>query len=100
MFGFSYKKNTSDTRTSPVALFIFTLAKRGFNVAVHDPQVTQAGFDQEMREQALISDKENEMGKIDFVGADANMAVEGAAAIAVTTEWDEFKEYDYAKLRT
>jgi UDP-N-acetyl-D-mannosaminuronate dehydrogenase len=40
VLGFSYKKNTSDTRTSPVAMFIFTLAKRGFNVAVHDPQVT------------------------------------------------------------
>jgi len=53
-----------------------------------------------MEEQGLVPDKENEMGKIEFVGADVNSAVDGASAITVTTEWDEFKEYDYAKLRS
>ena len=37
VFGFSYKKNTSDTRTSPVALFVYRLALKGFHVVIHDP---------------------------------------------------------------
>jgi UDP-N-acetyl-D-mannosaminuronate dehydrogenase len=53
VFGFSYKKNTSDTRMSPVALFVYNLASRGFHVAIHDPQVTQEGFEFEMKEQRL-----------------------------------------------
>ena len=40
VFGFSYKKNTSDTRTTPVALFVHRLALKGFHVTIHDPQVT------------------------------------------------------------
>ena len=73
VFGFGYKKNTSDTRTTPVAMFVHTLAKRGFQVAVHDPQVTQKGFEAEMVEQGLdynLENKENFLGKIEFFGSD------------------------------
>jgi len=37
VFGFSYKKNTSDTRSTPVALIISLLLAKGFTVSVHDP---------------------------------------------------------------
>ena len=51
VFGFSYKKNTSDTRSSPCVSVVAKLAKSGFNVKVHDPQVTQGGFEFEMAAQ-------------------------------------------------
>ena len=37
VFGFSYKKNTSDTRCTPAATIVARLALSGFNVAIHDP---------------------------------------------------------------
>ena len=37
VMGFSYKKNTSDPRTTPVALFVHRLAQKGFHVVIHDP---------------------------------------------------------------
>ena len=40
VFGFSYKKNTSDTRATPCVSIVAKLAMAGFNVKVHDPQVT------------------------------------------------------------
>ena len=48
VFGFSYKKNTSDTRSTPVASFVARLAASGLDVAIHDPQVTKVGFEAEM----------------------------------------------------
>lgn len=37
IFGFSYKKNTSDTRSTPVAAVVSYLLDAGFSVSVHDP---------------------------------------------------------------
>ena len=48
VFGFSYKKNTSDTRSTPAATIVGKLAQSGFSVSIHDPQVTRAGFEMEM----------------------------------------------------
>lgn len=59
IFGFSYKKNTSDTRCTPAATIVARLAQSGFDVAIHDPQVTRVGFEVEMIAQGyehLISD--------------------------------------------
>ena len=39
VFGFSYKKGTSDTRSAPAVTVVAGLARLGFQVAVHDPQV-------------------------------------------------------------
>ena len=48
IFGFSYKKNTSDTRCTPAATIVAKLAEKGFKVAIHDPKVTKIGFELEM----------------------------------------------------
>ena len=59
-------------------MFVHTLARKGFNVAIHDPQVTQEGFDFEMKEQGLslqTEGKENGMGRIEFFGQDLAQTV-------------------------
>ena len=88
MFGFSYKKNTSDTRSTPAAQIVAQLA-RGREVAVHDPQVTDSGFEFEMAAQGYSLGDENL--SITFCGPDYSKAVEGAEAIVILTEWDQFK---------
>lgn len=37
IFGYAFKKNTSDTRATPVAYIINYLSEQGFTVKVHDP---------------------------------------------------------------
>lgn len=37
VFGFSYKKNTSDTRSAPAVTIVSYLARMGFHVVIHDP---------------------------------------------------------------
>jgi len=42
IFGFSYKKNTGDTRLSQSAFIVDYLANvHGFQVSIHDPKVTR-----------------------------------------------------------
>ena len=94
IFGFSYKKNTSDTRLSQSASIINHLAQEGIQVNVHDPKVSQLGFELEMEAQNFTIDKENT--NIQFFGNDHKKAVEGCTSIIVLTEWDEFKKYDFS----
>lgn len=54
VYGFSYKKNTSDTRCTPAARVIRRLARKGFRVRVHDPMVTPSGFEAEMKLQEAL----------------------------------------------
>lgn len=63
IFGFSYKKNTSDTRSTPAVQVIQLLAKKGYKVCVHDPQVTKEGFEKEMEDQGypIDADVENQL---------------------------------------
>jgi len=48
IFGFAFKKNTGDTRCSPVAYLVYYLAEEGFTVKIHDPLVTKEHFELEM----------------------------------------------------
>ena len=66
-------------------------------MAVHDPQVTEEGFTSEMRQQGFTQGGENGP-EIDFCGNDFMRAVDGASAIVIATEWDQFVEYNYQKL--
>lgn len=48
LFGFAFKKNTSDTRMTPMAYFVNALMEKGFKVRIHDPQANERGFQMEM----------------------------------------------------
>lgn len=95
IFGFSYKKNTSDTRLSQSAYIIDHLSK-SFEVTIHDPKVTSDAFWLEMEAQGFLEDKENT--RVHFCGNDYLLATQGADAIIVMTEWDQFLKYDYKEI--
>ena len=48
IFGFSFKKNTSDTRDSRAAYMVDFLERKGAHVRVVDPAVTEDGMVIEM----------------------------------------------------
>jgi UDPglucose 6-dehydrogenase len=61
-------------------------------VTVYDPKVTEKQIKLD-----LISLHEEDMQKI-IVNIDPYLACKGSHAIAILTEWDEFKTYDWAKI--
>jgi len=80
VLGIAFKANTDDTRQSPALEIMKRLVAKGARVKAYDPAVTSVDLD-----------------GIEVV-ADAYAACEGASAIVIATEWDEFKWLDLDKI--
>ncbi|HWA84924.1 MAG TPA: UDP-glucose 6-dehydrogenase [Opitutus sp.] len=91
VLGFAFKKDTNDTRESAAIAVCRDLLAEQARVTVYDPKVP-AG---EIRRDVLGHGGENPL--LD-VAKSAYEAAEGAHAVAILTEWDEFKTIDYAKI--
>ena len=91
IFGFSFKANTNDTRESPSKYISKMLLQEGAELAFYDPKVSE--------KQILIELEEmiDEEGKV-LVFNSALEAVEGADAVIVLTEWDEFVNLDWESI--
>lgn len=91
VLGFAFKKDTNDTRESAAIAVCRDLLGEQARVTVYDPKVTA----EDIRHDVLGAGKESERLTI---AASAYEAAQGAHAIAVVTEWDEFNTLDYAKI--
>lgn len=97
VLGFAFKKDTGDTReTASIYVAKHLLAERA-KIAIFDPKVEheQIKFDFDYYK-ALTPGKE--FKDCVEIAHDPYAACEGAHAIAIMTEWDEFKNYDYEKI--
>lgn len=90
VLGFAFKKDTNDTRESAAIYVCKDLIDEQANVAIYDPKVpaSQVYHDLELDE----SDRRV------TICSDAYEATKDAHAILILTEWDEFKELDFAKI--
>jgi len=87
VFGFAFKADTGDTRESPAIYVSKLLLEEHATLAIHDPQAL-------------------EYAALDLAGCEGDIAyetdpykaAEGAHAIAVLTEWKEFRDLDYERL--
>jgi UDPglucose 6-dehydrogenase len=99
LFGFAFKKDTGDTReTAAIGVSQYLLAERA-KINIYDPQVGEEQIRQDFEEYKTLPEGTKFDDLVSCV-ADPYVACEGAHAIAIMTEWDEFKSYDYAKLYT
>merc|ERR1712241_192792 len=92
VLGFAFKKDTGDVRETPAINVCYMLLQDGAYVHVYDPKVK--------KEDALteFKYKNMEVNEDKFIFAkSAKEAAEGAHALVVLTEWDEFKHYPYAE---
>ncbi|XP_022659499.1 UDP-glucose 6-dehydrogenase-like [Varroa jacobsoni] len=95
IFGFSFKKNTADTRESAAIYVCQQLIEEGARLRIFDPKV---------KHQQVISDLNDATEKEDTVSKQVEVvscpyeAAQGAHAIAVCTEWDIFKDLDYQRI--
>ena len=87
IFGFAFKADTGDTRESPAIYISKWLLEEKAKIAIYDPKATKNA-------------------KLELSGIEGNIeycdcpyeAAKGAHAIAVLTDWNEFKTYDYLKI--
>ncbi len=94
--GWAFKKDTNDTRESPAIYVADDLINEQAKISVYDPKVnhTQILFDLNY----LESRSEEQNSKHISSCENAYDACNGAHAIAVLTEWEEFKNYDWQKI--
>merc|ERR1712032_637121 len=92
VFGFAFKKDTGDVRETPAVTVCHMLMEDGANVHVYDPKVDREDAVREFEDHGMKVKDE----KLLFTKT-AEEAADGAHAIVVLTEWDEFKRYNYRK---
>ncbi len=87
VWGLSFKPRTDDIREAPALVLIHSLLEAGAIVKVHDP-VALENVRKEIGDRITYCDHHYD-------------ACEGADAIAIVTEWNEFRnpDFDYIKLK-
>lgn len=88
LFGFAFKADTSDTRESPAITVTRHLLAEQAEVVISDPKALS-------NVEAELKDIPNKRIKL---VQDPYEAAEGAHAIAVMTEWNVYRELDYARI--
>ena len=100
--GWAFKKDTNDTRESAAIYVADHLLEDGANIHIYDPKVSESKIKAdlvylwELRgiSELRISQKIAQI----FVHKDYNKALKNSHAIAVLTEWDEFKTYNWENI--
>jgi UDPglucose 6-dehydrogenase len=95
-YGWAFKKDTNDTRESAAIYVAKILLEEQAQVIVYDPQVRKA---QVVADLEYVGVDPETVAKLVTVVEDPYEAALKAHAIAVLTEWDEFKGYDWARIK-
>ncbi len=94
--GWAFKKDTNDTRESAAIYVADDLLNERAEIAVYDPKVQEDQIFYDLDHLETRTSDENRNGL--SVTNDPYAATEKAHAIAVLTEWDEFKTYDWQRI--
>lgn len=95
--GWAFKKDTNDTRESAAIYVADHLLEEEAHVVVYDPKVPAEQVYKDLDYLGTRSPEENR--RLVTVINDPYEALQGAHAVAVLTEWDEFKGYDWARIK-
>lgn len=90
ILGYAFKKDTNDARESPAIGICRRLLDEKANLAIYDPRVTKESI-----LSTLGWTEEEAVGRIEF-SSTAVEACKESHAIALLTEWDEFKDLNYS----
>jgi len=85
VWGLAFKAETDDVRDSPALVLVEELLRVGAKVQVHDP--------------AAIETARRHLGDRVTYAAHAYDALAGAAALAVVTEWLEYRNPDFDRIK-
>jgi len=87
LLGFAFKPDTGDTRDSPAIPLCERLLREKASVRIHDPQALENARD----------DLKHLDGDVVFCD-DAYEAADGAHAIALVTQWQEYHELEFSRI--
>jgi UDPglucose 6-dehydrogenase len=94
--GWAFKKDTNDTRESAAIYIADNLIEDMGDIYVYDPKVSHSRMLEDMNN---LNSRSAEINKKHLHPVDdPYKTMKGAYAIAVITEWDEFKDYDWKKV--
>lgn len=96
LLGFAFKKDTGDTRESAAIEICRRFIEEKAQIAIYDPKVEEEQIWSDLTG-ACQMDK-IEVQKYVTLCPDAITACDNAHAMAVVTEWDEFKDINYNKV--
>jgi UDPglucose 6-dehydrogenase len=85
LWGLAFKPNTDDMREAPSLVLIEQLLAAGAEVIAHDP--------------VAMSETERRLGDRIRFAASGYEAIEGADALVVVTDWNEYRHPDFARIR-
>jgi UDPglucose 6-dehydrogenase len=84
ILGLSFKPNTNDLRESPSLFIINKLHKGGAKIRAYDP--------------VAMEDARNIMPKVTYC-KDAYDAAKGSDAVVIVTEWNQFRNLDFSRIK-
>lgn len=96
LLGWAFKKDTNDTRESAAIYVADYLLNEQAEIVVYDPKVTEEQIYSDLAYLGTRSDEENRSRVT--VSNDPYKVCKDSHAIAILTEWDEFKDYDWQKI--
>ena len=86
IWGLAFKPNTDDMREAPSLVLIDALLQAGATVTAHDP--------------AAMHESQRRLGdRIDYAGTNYD-ALNGADALVVVTDWNEYRHPDFGRIKT
>lgn len=94
--GWAFKKDTNDTRESAAIYVADDLINEQANIGLFDPKVP---FQQVLSDLDYLETRSSEENQ-KYINSFENPyeACKDAHAVAILTEWDEFKDYDWQKI--
>lgn len=96
LLGWAFKKDTNDTRESAAIYVADDLINEEAQLTVYDPKVS---FGKILSDLEYLESRTPAKNKEHIAAATtAYEACENAHAIAILTEWDEFRSYDWQKI--
>jgi len=94
--GWAFKKDTNDTRESAAIYIADKLMDETAEIHVFDPKVTKERMFEDINYLQTRNEEENK-SLLSYI-TDPYEACKDAHAIAIITEWDEFKTYDWQRI--
>lgn len=85
VWGLSFKARTDDLRESPALILIEQLLREGATVVAHDP--------------VAMPHARQQLGETVTFAASGYDALAGADALAIATDWNEYRHPDFARMR-
>ncbi len=94
--GWAFKKDTNDTRETAAMYVADHLMDDLATIHAYDPKVATQQMYEDVNYLGSRSEEENK--ELLHVEDDPYTAIKDAHAVAILTEWDEFKDYDWQKI--